>query len=210
MSILDKLGSNLGESTNFLQKTLDKYIVFNPEAKQVILKNQAVLLLSQQAQSRVEQLKNLETHPEEGLIATVEHNQVTAQLHFTPVKMTLHQDSIDGELRLLETPEFETDSMIYKYLIAGWKTFLGGKIPSGVLPKEFRIESDDRVYYTLPRNQLKLLDAFAHTLENGSTLIANLKQGELIIETSVALSLDDLKLHSLLQLLNTYRSKVRS
>ncbi|MEM7579777.1 MAG: hypothetical protein ACFB02_10345 [Mastigocoleus sp.] len=205
MSIFDKIG----ESSNFLQKTLEKYIVFNSEAKEVTLKNKAVLILCQQAQSRVEQFKSLETHPEEGLIATVEQKQITANLHFTPETITLNPDSIDGELRLLTTPELESESMLYKYLIAGWKTFLGGKIPDGTLPKNFRIEGD-RVFYNLPRNQLKLLDAFAHTLENGSTLGANLKQGELTIKTSVALSWDDLKLQSLLQLLNTYGSRVRS
>ena len=204
MSIFDKLG----DSTNFIQKTLEKYIVFNSQQKEVTLKNKAILILCQQALSRVEQLKSLETHPEEGLIATVEHEQVTSQLHFTPEKMTLNSDSIDGELRLLETPKFNSDSALYKYLIAGWKTFLGGKIPDGVLPKEFKIEGD-KVFYSLPRNQLKLLDAFAHTLEDGSTLTASLKKGELTIKTDVALSWDDLKLNSLLQLLNTYGSRAR-
>ncbi len=64
-----------------------------------------------------------------------------------------------------------------------------------------RIEKD-KVYYTLPRNQLQLLDALFHTLENGSALMMNLKQGDLIIQTSATLNWSDFKLQNLLQLFN--------
>jgi len=101
----------------------------------------------------------------------------------------------------LKSPQFDTESRIYSYLIAGWTTFLGGKIPNGALPKEVRIENN-KVYYTLPRNQSQLLDALFHNLENGSALMANLKQGDLTIETSVALNWNDFKLQNLFQLLN--------
>ncbi len=123
------------------------------------------------------------------------------KLHFTPEKITLHEDCLEGELRLLKAPQFETESIVYRYLIAGWKTFLGGKIPNGSLPKEVRIEND-KIYYTLPRNQLQLLDALFHNLENGSSLMTKLEQGDLTIETSVALNWNDFKLQNLLQLLN--------
>lgn len=90
--------------------------------------------------------------------------------------------------------------MIYRYLIAGWKTFLEGKIPNGALPKEVKIENN-KVYYNLPRNQLQLLDSLFHNLETGSALMTNVKQGDLTIETSVALNWNNFKLQNLLQLL---------
>ncbi|MEH2397515.1 hypothetical protein [Nostoc sp.] len=112
-----------------------------------------VLLLCQQAESRVEQLKSLEPHSEEGLIATIEYNKIQVKLHFTPEKITLSKDCVEGELRLLKPPQFETESIVYRYLIAAWTRFLGGKLPNGALPKEV-ISENNKVYYTLPRTQL--------------------------------------------------------
>ncbi|MCG6134871.1 MAG: hypothetical protein MET45_09425 [Nostoc sp. LLA-1] len=201
MGVFNKITATFQESRQFIKKSLEEYIMFSSEAKQLTLKNKMVLLLCQQAISRVEQLKSLEPDSEEGLIATIEYNKIQVKLHFTPEKITLHEDCIAGELRLLKQPEFDTESIIYRYLIAGWKTFLGGKIPNGTLPKEVKIEND-KVYYTLPRNQLQLLDSLFHNLETGSALITNLKQGDLTIETSVALSWNNFKLQNLLQLLN--------
>ncbi|MEH1990787.1 hypothetical protein [Nostoc sp.] len=175
--------------------------MFSSEAKQLTLTKKMVLLLCQQAESRVEQLKSLEPHSEEGLIATIEYNKIQVKLHFTPEKITLNKDCIEGELRLLNPPQFETEAIVYRYLIAGWTRFLGGKFPHGTLPKEVRIENN-KVYYTLPRNQLQLLDSLFPNLENGSALMTKLQQGELTIETSVALSWNNFKLQNLLQLLN--------
>lgn len=201
MGILNKITVTFQESRKIIQRTLEEYIMLKAEVKQLTLKKKMVLLLCQQAESRVEQLTSLEPDSEEGLIATIEYNKIQIKLHFTPEKITLNEDSLSGELRLLKPPKFDTESRIYSYLIAGWTTFLGGKIPNGALPKEVRIENN-KVYYTLPRNQLQLLDALFHNLENGSALMANLKQGDLTIETSVALNWNDFKLQNLFQLLN--------
>ncbi len=201
MGIFNKITATFQESKKILKRTLEEYIIFHSEAKQLTLRKKMVLLLCKQAESRVEQLTSLEPDSEEGLIATIEYNKVQIKLHFTPEKITLHQDYFEGELRLLRSPQFDSESSIYRYLIAGWKTFLGGTLPNGVLPKEVRIENN-KVYYTLPRNQLQLLDALFHNLENGSALMANLKQGDLTIETSVELNWNDFKLQNLFQLLN--------
>ena len=104
-------------------------------------------------------------------------------------------------MRTYAPPEFQTDSIVYRYLIAGWKIFLGGKIPNQALPKEVRVEGD-KVYYTFSRNQLQLVEALFSSLENSSALITNLKEGDLIIKTSVTLNWNDFKLQKLLQLLN--------
>jgi hypothetical protein len=201
MGIFNKVTATFHESRQFLKRSLEEYIMFSSEAKQLILTKKMVLLLCQQAESRVEQLKSLEPHSEEGFIATIEYNKIQVKLHFTPEKITLNKDCIEGELRLLKPPQFETESIVYRYLIAAWTRFLGGKLPNGALPKEVRIENN-KVYYTLPRTQLQLLDSLFHSLENGSTLMINLQQGNLTIETSVALSWNNFKLQNLLQLLN--------
>ncbi|MBD2532481.1 hypothetical protein H6G97_24010 [Nostoc flagelliforme FACHB-838] len=201
MGVFNKFTATFHESRQFLKRSLEEYIMFSSDAKQLTLTKKMVLLLCQQAESRVEQLKNLEPHSEEGVIATIEYNKIQIKLHFTPEKITLNKDCIEGELRLLNPPQFETESIVYRYLIAGWTRFLGGKLPNGALPKEVRIENN-KVYYTLLRNQLQLLDSLFHSLENGSALITNLQQGNLTIETSVALSWNNFKLQNLLQLLN--------
>ncbi|MBD2168175.1 hypothetical protein H6G04_27710 [Calothrix membranacea FACHB-236] len=201
MGVFNKIKATFQESREFLTRSLEEYMMFSSEAKQLTLKNKMVLLLCQQAESRVEQLKSLKPDSEEGLIATIEYNKIQVELHFTPEKITINEDYIEGELRLLKPPEFDSQSMVYRYLIAGWKTFLGGKIPSDALPKEVRIENN-KVYYTLQRNQLQLLDALFHSLENGSALMTNLKQGILTIETSVGLSWNNFKLQNLFQIMN--------
>ncbi|MBD1213729.1 MAG: hypothetical protein ACK6A9_20885 [Dolichospermum sp.] len=201
MGVFNKVTATFQESRQFIRRSLEEYIMFIPEAKQLILNKKMVLLLCQQAESRVEQLKSLEPHSEEGLIATIEYKKIQIQLHFTPEKITLHENCLEGELRLLKSPQFETESIVYRYLIAGWVKFLGGKLPNGALPKEVRIENN-KVYYTLPRNELQLLDSLFHNLENDSALMTTLKQGDLTIETSVVLSWNNFKLKNLLQLLN--------
>ncbi|MEH1872211.1 hypothetical protein [Nostoc sp.] len=196
-----KITAAFQESRQFIKRSLEEYIMFSSGAKQLTLTKKMVLVLCQQAESRVEQLKSLEPHSEEGLVATIEYNKIQVQLHFTPEKITLHEDCLEGELRLLKSPKFETESIVYRYLIVGWTTFWGGKLPNGALPKEVRIENN-KVYYTLPRNQLQLLDDLFYSLENGSALMTNLKKGDLTIETSVVLSWNNFKLQNLLQLLN--------
>ncbi|MDP5339465.1 MAG: hypothetical protein NWQ28_12920 [Nodularia sp. (in: cyanobacteria)] len=200
MGVFNKINETFQESRQLLKKSLEEYISFSNEAKQLTLKRKMVLRLCQQAESRIEQLTSLEPDDEEGLIAKILYNNIQVKLHFTPEKITLEEDSITGELRLLNSPEFETESIVYRYLIAGWKIFLGGKIPDGNLPKEVRIEKD-KVYYTLPRNQLQLVDALFHNLENGSNLMTSLKQGDLTIKTSVALNWKNFKFQNMLKFL---------
>lgn len=200
MGVFNKLNETLQESKELIKKRVEEYISFSSETKELTLKKKMVLRLCQQAESRIEQLTSLEPDSEVGFIAKILHNNIQVKLHFTPEKITLNEDSITGELRLLKTPEFETESIVYRYLIAGWKIFLGGKIPDGNLPKEVRIEKD-RIYYTLPRNQLQLVDALFHNLENGSTLMTTLKRGDLTIQSAVALSWKNFKFQNMLKFL---------
>jgi hypothetical protein len=200
MSLFNAIAANLPQPRKLLQGVIEDYISFAPQSKQVILKKKTVISLCQQVESRVEQIKSIQPDEEEGLIATIEVNKIQVKLHFIPDKITLHQDCLQGEIRLLNPPKLETESIVYRYLIAGWQTFLGGKIPNGVLPKEVRIDKD-RIYYNLPRQQLQLLDILFHTLENDSALVIDIKKAELKIQSSVALRWDDFKLQSLLQLL---------
>ncbi|WP_319422586.1 hypothetical protein [Pleurocapsa sp. FMAR1] len=201
MGILNKLKATVQESKQSLREIIKEYISLDSGNKQLILKKKTVLLFCQQALNRVEQLKNLELDSSEGLIATVEHNKVKVKIHFTSEKITLNKDNIEGELRLLTTPQFQTKNIIYRYLIAGWQNFLGGKVPNAVLPENIRIENN-KIYYSMPRNQSQLLEALFSSLKNKSALKTSIKQGELTIETSAALGWDDFNLQSLFKLLN--------
>ncbi len=201
MNIFNKAKTKFQESGKLVQKLIEEYVVFNLQARQLILKKRTVLLLCQQAELKVDKLTSLIPDPEEGLIAVIEHNKIQIKVHFTPEKVTLKDDCIEGQLLLLTPPQFETESVIYRSLIAAWKIFLGGQIPAQALPEAVRVEGD-KIYYSLPRNQLQLLDAFFHNLQADSYLMTNLKQGELIINSSVALSWNNFKLQSLYQALN--------
>ncbi|MBD2196847.1 MULTISPECIES: hypothetical protein [Calothrix] len=201
MSIFNKLTATFQASKQLLKQALEEYIIFSAATKQLTLRKKAVLVLCQQAESRVEQLKSLKPDIDEGLIATIEYNQMQVEVHFTPEKITLHKDYIEGELRLLKKPQFDTESIAYRYLIAGWQIFLGGTIPNGVLPKGMRIEND-KVYYNIPRNQSQLLDVLFHNLENDSVLMTKLQQGDLTIQSSVAVNWNDFPLQKLFQLFN--------
>ena len=201
MNVFNQLKIKVQESQQLLTGIIKDYILFIPESKQLTLKKKTVLLFCKQAVSRVEQLKSLEPDLSEGLVATVEHKKVQVKIHFTPEKITLNENSIEGELRLLTPPQFQTDSIVYRYLIAGWQNFLGGKIPNGKLPEGVKVKNN-KVYYTLPRNQSQLIEALFSSLKNESALITSLKQGELMIETSVALSWSNFDLQKLFQLFN--------
>lgn len=201
MGIVNKFKATVRESQQYFIGIIKNYILFDSGNKQLILKKKTVVMLSQQAVAKVEQLKSLEPDLSKGLIATVEHKKIQATIHFTPEKLTLNQDTIEGELRLLTPPQFQTESIIYRYLIAGWQNFLGGKVPNAVLPDRVRVEND-KIYYAMPRNQSQLIEALFSCLKNESVLITNLEEGELVIESSVALSWDNFNLQSLFQLLN--------
>jgi hypothetical protein len=200
MSVFKKIKATVQVSKQLGQRYIEEYMTFSSETKQLTLTKKTVLLLCQQAVTRVDKLQKLEPDTKEGLIATIEHKNILAKVNFTPEKITLQEDCVEGELRLLNSPEFQTESFVYRYLIAAWKTFLGGKIPNGVLPEGVRIEGK-KVYYSFPRNQAPLLDALFSSLEKGSVLITDLKQGELTIQTSVAVNWQDFKVQSLLKLI---------
>ncbi len=104
MGIIHKVAAKFQESRKNIQTTLEEYIMFSSQAKQLTLKKKTVLLLCQQAQSKVEQLKSLQPDSDEGLIAIIEHKQMQVKLHFTPEQITLYEKDIEGELRLLKPP----------------------------------------------------------------------------------------------------------
>jgi hypothetical protein len=201
MNIFNKAKTKFQESGKLVQKLIEEYVIFNLQARQLILKKKTVVLLCQQAELKVDKLTSLIPDLEEGLIAIIEHNKIQIKVHFTPEKVTLKDDCVEGQLLLLTPPQFETESVMYRSLIAAWKIFLGGQIPTQALPEAVRVEGN-KIYYSLPRNQLQLLDAFFHNLQADSYLMTNLKQGELIINSSVALSWNNFKLQSLYQALN--------
>jgi hypothetical protein len=184
-----------------IQDSAKAYISLDSQGQRIILTPKAVTLLCQQAVQRVEVLENLEPAPEEGLIATIVQKGITARVRFTPEQIVLKQEVIEGQLRLLGRPEFEADSWVYRALLGSWSSFLGGYIPNQVLPEGVRLEKD-RVFYTLPKSQLRLVEALFSRLEAGSALDLSLQQGSLAIQSKVSLSWKDLNLSSLLQVLN--------
>lgn len=206
MKIFNQLGKVAQSSGKLLQKQAENYLVISPASRQIVLKPKTVELLCQQAVQRVEQITALEIAPDEGLIATVEHQQVKIKVHFTPEKILLKGDLIEGQLRLIKKPQVESESFLYRTLIAGWKTFLGGHIPAQALPEGVRIEGN-LVYYSFPVAQLRLIEALFHNLEDGSSLNLELKHGELKIDSAVAINWSDLNLLSLMQLFTANTDK---
>jgi hypothetical protein len=198
MNIFNQAKAKIQESAKLAQSFLGEYIALNADSKQITIGRKTVSLFCQQAESRIEQLNSLTPHPEEGLIASIAHKDIQAQIHFTPQQITLYENHIEGKILLLTPPQFETDSLLYRTLIAGWQLFLGGRIPDHVLPEGVKIDGDI-LSYTLPRTQLKVVDALFHTLKPGSTLQTSLKQGELSIASSIALTLDNINIPELLQ-----------
>ncbi len=202
MNPLKQLKKVIQNSGNLLQDYVKDYIAVSPKSKELVLKPKAVLLLCQQAISRVEQLTSLEPDTNEGLIATIERGQIKVKVHFSPEKVLLNGNVVEGQLRLLNKPQVESDSMIYQTLIAGWKIFLGGNLPNHALPEGVRVDGD-MVYYRLSNTQLQVLDMLFQNLENNSTLNLNLKEGELRIESAIAINWSDLNLQGLLQIFNS-------
>lgn len=199
MKIFDQLGKLAQNPGKLLQKQLEDYLVVSPPEQQLILKPKTVLLLCQKATQRVEPLTALAPDPQDGLIATVTQGKIKANIHFTPEKIYLKGDRVEGQLRLLQAPQMESSSPLYHTLIAGWSTFLGGYIPNQSLPEGVRLEGN-RVYYTLPKDQLRLVDALFHNLQDGSAVDLTLHHGELQIKSTVAINWSDINLRSLIQL----------
>jgi hypothetical protein len=171
------------------QKYVEEYVLLNLETKQLILTQKAVLLLCQQAEHQVEQLQSLEPDLNEGLIATIESKKIRAVVHFTPDKITIQESCIKGQLRLLNSSQFYSKSPIYRCLIEVWKNFLGGNM--FCFPENIEVKGDN-IYYTFPRNYIKLLEYFLSNQKNGSALVTFVREGKLIIETSLTLSWTDL------------------
>lgn len=209
MKPLKQLKRAIQNSSNLLQNHVSNYIEISPESKQLVLKPKAVLLLCQQAVDRVEQLTSLVPDINEGLIATIEHGQVKVKIKFSPDKVFLNGDAVEGQLRLLNKPEIESDSMIYRTLIAGWKIFLGGNIPSHALPEGVRVDGE-MVYYRFPNTKLQILDVLFHSLENGSALNLNLKEGELKVQSDVSINWSEINFQGLLRFLNSIGEKEQS
>lgn len=205
MGLINKLGQATKNSGKFLQKSVEDYIIFIPASRQVILKPKMVLFLCKKAVDKVEKLTSLEPDRQEGLIATILHEKITVKVHFTPEKIILNSDTVEGELRLLKSPEFETSSIIYRSLIASWKVFLGGYIPNNKLPEGVTVKGN-QIFYSLPKSQLNLINLLFKSLENSSTLNLKLIQGELIITSKIAINWGDLNLQELIKMLSVVRS----
>jgi hypothetical protein len=206
VKIFNQLGKAAQSSGKLLQKQVEDYIIVDPPAQQLILKAKTVELLCQKTIQRIDQLTALEPDPQQGLLATIEQNQIKAKIHFTPEKVCIKGDLVEGQLRLLQKPKVESSSLMYRTLIAGWSTFLGGYIPGQALPEGVKLEGD-LVYYTLPKGQLRLVDALFHNIQDGSSLNLILQQGELQITSTVALNWRDINLLSLIQLFTAISSK---
>ena len=80
---------------------------------------------------------------------------------------------------------------------------LGGKIDNKALPEKMRIEGDI-IYYELPKDQVPLIDALFHKIEDNSVLNLDLIEGRLIIESQVSINWRDINLQELSQIFNLF------
>lgn len=199
MNILNQLG----KFGKLLQESVRDYISLNTQLKQLTIENKAILLLCQQAIARVNQSTSLNPSDIEGLIAVIQHEKITIKVHFTPVQILFKGDIIEGKLKLLSKPDIETDSLIYRPLVLIWKTLLGGKIDKKALPEKMRIEGDI-IYYEFSKEQVPLIDALFHKVEDNSVLNLDLIEGRLIIESQVSINWRDINLQELSQIFNLF------
>jgi hypothetical protein len=199
MNPFNRLKKAVQNPGQLLQNYLKDYIAVDPPSKAIILKPKAVLLLCQQAVFKVEKLTSLEPDPNEGLIAVIEHEAIKVNVHFSPEKILLTDDGVEGQLRLLSKPQIDSDRIIYRTLIAGWKIFLGGNLSDRALPEGVRIDGE-MVYYRFPNGQLRILDMLLQNLENNSALNLTLQEGELRIESAVEIHWNQINLQGLLQI----------
>ncbi len=194
-----KILNQLNKLGNLLKERLKEYIVISPQSKQLALETKAVLLLCKQATTKVNQLISLETDAKEGLIAVIQHKQIRVKAHFTPEKIIAKGNMIEGRLKLLNKPDIETDSLIYRPLILIWKTILGGNIDNQVLPERMRIEGDI-IYYEFPKEQLPLVDALFHKIKDNSSLNLSLIEGKLLIESDISINWSDFNVKELIRI----------
>lgn len=194
-----KILNQLNKLGNSLKERLRKYITISPESKQLILEPKAVLLLCKQATTKVDQLISLEPDVREGLIAVVQHKQIRVKAHFTPEKIVVKGNMIEGKLKLLNKPDIETDSLIYRPLILIWKTVLGGNIDNQMLPERMRIEGNT-IYYEFPKEQLPLVDALFHNIKYESALNLSLIEGKLLLESDISINWSDFNIKELIRI----------
>ena len=64
----------------------------------------------------------------------------------------------------------------------------------------------DRVFYSLPKSQLKLINLLFNSLQDGSALNLQLIQGELAVTSQVAINWGDLNLPELIKMLSVVRA----
>ncbi len=197
--MFDSIKKIAQHSGSLLKRLVEDYIEIQPTAKQLVLKQKATLKLCQQATARVAELTSLEPAPEEGLIAVIERQSIKVRLRFSPERIVLHGDRIEGQLRLLGKPDLETNSIVYRSLISAWSVLLGGYIPERLLPAGVRMDGNT-VYYTLPNAQLKLLKALQKAIADDSALHLHVKGGEITIQSDVAIDWKDLNFQELLQM----------
>ena len=201
MSLFTNIKKKVGASSQKIwREIIDSYLAFNPKDRQLTLKAKAVTLLCRQVEAKVAQISSLQPSETEGLIATIEHNNSKIELHFIPESITFTKDYIEGQLHILEKPLIHSDDWLYKTLIGGWRVFLGGNVPDFVLPEKLRIDGD-KVYYKFPRKDIKLLKVLCDRIEENSTIITHLHQGELTIEGAIAFDWRGIDLQSIIQIL---------
>jgi hypothetical protein len=195
--------NQFGRFGKLLQESVRDYISLNSQLKQLTIENKGILLLCQQAIARVNQLTSLSPSGAQGLIAVIQHEKITVKVHFTPVQILFIGDIIEGKLQLLSKPDIETDSLFYRPLVLIWKTLLGGKIHNNALPEKMRIEGDI-IYYEFSKDQVPLIDALFHKIEDNSVLNLDLSEGRLIIESQVSINWRDINLQELSQIFNYF------
>lgn len=69
-----------------------------------------------------------------------------------------------------------------------------------MLPEKFKVEGD-KIYYKLPRNEVKLLEVLTKYFTPDSTLSTDMQAGELIIESAIAINWNDINLSGLISIL---------
>lgn len=201
MSLFKKIKEKAKNTGKLLKPLIQPYLELKPESKEIILKPKMVLFLCQQVEAKNKKIKSLKPAPQEGLIAEINYQYFDVTVHFTPKSITLTEDTIQGELKLLKKPDLKSEHLVYKTLITGWKLFLGGNITESKLPENMKLEGDS-IFYIFPRQQVKILAILLKGIKSDSTLRINLRQGKLIINTDIAIELDNINLQDFLTILN--------
>ncbi|WP_069790995.1 hypothetical protein A5482_015200 (plasmid) [Cyanobacterium sp. IPPAS B-1200] len=202
MNIFKNIKQKAQNTGKVLLPLVKQYLDVNPEEQEIIIKPQATLFLCKQVQGKVEKIKSLKPDEKKGLIADIEHNSINITIHFNPECITLKEDCIQGQIKLINKPDIKTDSKVYNTLIAGWKVFLGGYIPQSALPENVKVEGD-KVFYTFPRNQLKTLEALLKGVKNESVFNTDINEGQFTIKSNVSLDWNNIDIQAFLSSFNS-------